>query len=378
MKRPTRWILASLAVATLALQAGCAAKAKGGMESQDGLVRHRQAAPPEAMFQKALHGEASNGPSAPPASPPEAATRIVHYNGFARLRVTGTTDALDHASTLATDAGGYVEKLTPTSITLRVPVAQFASIFAAVLKLGDVLSKSVTAEDVTEAYEDLDLRLQTAKATRDRLVALLAQAKKEAERIQLLQEIQRLSEEIDDLETSIKTLTSLAAFSRITAEVMPRQAASVRSTSDEIAEFRWIQRLSPFNHDVANEGRRLDIAAPSGTVLLSKEGPWTAESADGAVLRTSRRKNAPRGDSAFWVEAIRTRLAPEFASATVFDAGQFKLVEFVDRTDSPYHYLVGVRVEGNDLDLVEVYYPTPAQQARYGDAVLSVIVKGMP
>jgi hypothetical protein len=383
MKEGTHWLFACLLIPALALQTGCAAKKAMLVADAAGAEAVYQGRLEGAVLAKGLRrtdGGADEGHSSldemmRDASPAPSA-RLIHYNGFARLRVTDVTEALDEASAIATSRGGYVEKLTATEITIRVPVAEFAAVLDQVLKLGDVLDKSVTAEDVTEAYADLDLRLQIARATRERLLALLGGAKTEKERIEMLREIQRLTEEIDDLGTEIKTLASLAALSRITMQVEPRQSASPRSTDDEIAEFRWIQRVSPFRRDVAGEGSRLEIDCPPGMVVVSKNGAWIAESADGAVLWTSRRRNEPRGESAFWIEAIRTRLASEFASAEVTEAGTFHLIELVDRSDEPYHYLVGVRANENHLDIVEIYYPTAAHKARYGDAILSSIAKG--
>jgi hypothetical protein len=384
MNDSTHRLLACVAIVALALQTGCAAKkqamrvsgprAAAGLAPQEagaifakGLRRVSEAEEARPSLDEVMR-DASTAPSA----------RLIHYNGSARLRVTGVSEALDRAAKIAASRGGYVEKLAATEITIRVPVAEFAAAFEELLKLGDVLDKSVTAEDVTDSYSDLDLRLQVARATRERLLSLLAAVKTEKERIELLREIQRLTEEIDDLGTEIKTLASLAALSRITVRVEPRQSLSRQPTNDEIAEFRWIQRLSPFRREVAAEGSRLEIACPTGMVVLSKDGAWIAESADGAVLWTSRRRNEPRGDSAFWLDAIRTRLAPDFASAEVTDAGTFHFIEFVDRADDPYHYLVGVRTQDDHLDIVEVYYPTPAHKMRYGDAILSSIAKGEP
>jgi len=306
----------------------------------------------------------------------KATRRLIYYNGFARLRATDVDDTRNAVVQLATEAGGFVERLTGSSVTVRVPVDHFEAIFDQVLGLGDVLEKSTTAEDVTDAYTAVDLRLQTARATRDRLVALLARARTEAEKLQLLREIQRVTEEIDRLEAQIKTLASLASFSRITVEISAREALSARSSDEEIAEFRWIQALSPFRRDVSMQGKPLKMTVPEGMVALSANRSFVAESADGAVFWSSRRPNRPEGDTAFWLEALKTRLAPEFATADVQTAGAFQLLRLVDRSDTPYRYLVGVRVDGDELELLEIYFPTEAHEKRYGEAVRASIAKG--
>jgi len=301
---------------------------------------------------------------------------MVHYDAHAELRVTDPARASEAAAEIADAAGGFVEHSNSSSVTLRIPVERFRETLAKLLALGEVVSKSVTARDVTDAYTDVDLRLGVARATRERLIALLASATKEKERIELLKEIQRLSEEIDQLETNLATLKSLAALSRVTLSLLARQPLGQRGQRELVAEFRWIDELSPFRNDVAQRGERLALAEPKGMVALSKDGPWVAESADGVVLRTSRHPNVPRGSTSFWLQAIRSRLAPEFASAETSSAGDFELIELVDRADDPYHYVVGVRAAGDHLDLVEVHYPSRAQVDRYRDAVLAVIAGG--
>ena len=87
-------------------------------------------------------------------------------------------------------------------------------------------------------------------------------------------------------------------------------------------------------------------------------------------------RTAGGGGTAFWIDAIKTRMASEFASAEVKDAGGFKVLELVDRTENAYRYLVGVKVDGDHLKLIEGYYPGDAQQTRYGASVLEAIRKG--
>lgn len=302
--------------------------------------------------------------------------RSVHYNGYARMRVTRPTEVLDQVVAMTTKQGGFVERLSSTSVTVRVPVDQFQSTFDQLVKLGDVLEKSITAQDVTDALMEIGLRLETARATRERLIALLAKARTEEEKLQLLAQIQRVSEEIDRLEAQIRTLESLASFSRITVEVVQREAMSARSNGDEIAEFQWIQNLSPFRRDVAGWGERLPFQVPEGLVELDNKRMFLTESADGAVFWASRRENKPRGSSEFWLDALRVRLEPEFDTPTVEKWGRYHMLRLVDRSESPYVYWVGVATEGDKLELVEVHYPSLAHEQRYGAKVKASVEGG--
>jgi len=295
--------------------------------------------------------------------------RMVHYSGWARLRVDKVETATDTLSALAKASGGWVERMGGNSITLRVPVGDFRAKMAEILKMGEVLDKNISAQDVTEAFLSVELRLQTARGARDRLVALLAKSEDENEKLALVREIQRLSEEIDRLESQGKTLGALANFSRITVELVPREALAWQGAGAESLTFAWIRALSPFNDDIVGTGKRLKLPVPDGMVELDLKRRFIAESPDGARIWSGKLQSLTLGDSAFWVSALQERFGKEFASAEVRTYGQLKVLRLVDRGDNPYTWLIGVRAEGKTLHLVEVLFPDAAAEARYGAAV---------
>jgi len=165
-------------------------------------------------------------------------------------------------------------------------------------------------------------------------------------------------------------------MSRITVGLVPREALSNRNAGVDIAELAWIRNLSPFKTWVSKGGERLEIETPEGFVELSPKGQFVVESADGARLWTGELENQPRGDTDFWLSAIQERLADEFGSAEIIEKGSFKLLRLVDREEDPYTYIIGVRADGKTLDLVEIYYPSAAQEDRHGEAILAVIGGG--
>ncbi len=322
--------------------------------------------------------DAAGAPEEPPApplasEPPDELPpqdRRVHYSGWISLLATDPEQVVADAVAIAEDAGGYVERRTLTEATLRVPVEHFSEAWSAALALGDVLDKSLSAEDVTDTYLAVALRLETARATRARLQELLAAADDGAEKLSLLREIQRLTELIDQLEARSRTLSQLASFSRLTVQASPRQAYAQGAEHPEPEGFQWIRQLSPFRRDVTGEGRPLQLAVPEGMVALDVGRQFVAESADGAVVWSGRIPNDPQGDTEYWMAAVRERLEPEFGGAELHQVGGFAVLRLLEPgADSPYRYLVAVRAAGRWLELVEVYYPGPEQEERYGEAV---------
>jgi len=302
MKIPTRILFPLLLLLLLLLLPSCAQK----MAYQDSYAYYDEAPPAPAaevvedsirMSRKSKksgrafsRAESAREMLAPEEPEPEAkaeapkAERMIHYSGWARLRVTRVDQGADAVAKIASEAGGHVERIGHDHVVVRVPAARFDAVFAQLLGLGEVMEKSISAQDVTEAFQSVELRLQTARTTRDRLVALLAQAEEDEEKLRLLKEIQRVSQQIDAMEAQIRTLSQLASFSRITIELVPREALAWSGAGEPTAEFAWIRALSPFDHDVVRQAKKLRLPVPEGMVALAPRGRFIAESADGSKI----------------------------------------------------------------------------------------------
>lgn len=359
------FFLLCLCLLLLFITGGCSKKAKIDHEKYAEFIQVQGASEAESPAQRMIAGPVSAQPAA----------RMIHYDGFIRLRATDPPATLQTAADRVIACGGYVERMDETSAAFRVPVARFQAVFDETLKLGDVLKKSITVQDITESFQDTGLRLQIAEATRKKLMELLNKTTKEEEKLRLLREIHRLNEEIEQLINQKDTLSALASFSRLTLEILPRQEISRDEKPDDIREFEWIQSLSPFERDVAQQDEYLAFEVPKGMVPLDRKHLWVAESADGAVFWAHRRSNYPKGDTDFWFEAIKTRIEPEF-TATVSNVGNFKLLRLMSRTTAPYVYLIGVHVVDDRLEMVEIYFPSTTQETRYWESVSQSIAGG--
>ncbi|MEZ4236335.1 MAG: DUF4349 domain-containing protein [Myxococcota bacterium] len=301
--------------------------------------------------------------------------RDVHHHGVAHLQAQRPQEVIDAVAALAVEAGGRVDRADGQSVEVRVPVATFDACFRAVLALGEVIDQRVTAEDVTDQLQDHGMRVAALQRKLDRLVALLAQARDETQRLALLDQIARTTEQLDLEKTQLRTLQDLAALSRIAVVVSPE--ASARVASGAAAEgMGWLGALSPF--DRSAPGRRaVPLAVPEGMVALSARGPFHAESADGAALWTLAVPNEPAGDGAFWRAALRDQLGDGFAAPTERALGGWSCLD-VDQAEqeAPYHWTVCLRTTGRWVEVAQAYYPSPAHRQRHGDAVELALVGG--
>jgi hypothetical protein len=334
--------------------------------------------PPPMVVAEAPPAEPEPAPSPAPEAPVKAEKRMVHYAGYARLRVTRVQESLDAIAAVAIGRGGRVEALTSTSIVVRVPVEDFAAAWAEIRQTGDVLDESVTAEDVTEAFFAMDLRVKTLTVTRDRLVALLAKAETEDEKISLLREIQRVTEALDQFERQLRTLRGLADYSRISVNLVPREAVGAGDSGPHVSGFGWIEALSPFNRSVGADERRAALPVPDGMVALSPKGQFVAESPEGAALWTGRVPNDPQAEAGFWIDAVVARLSDDFATATRTERGAWSCVTLVDASEEPYTWEVCAQADPADKNLVlaQAWYPDAEAVTRYAAAVAVALAGG--
>lgn len=159
------------------------------------------------------------------ASPVHAPMLI--YTGRVQMAVYEVRSSLGEVEVLARSMGGFLAKRDDRSITIRVPAARFDEAMRRIEKMGDMLSRDVQVEDVTEEFNDVDIRLKNARAVRDRLEQLLSKAAKVEESIQIEKELERVALTIERLEGRMKFLKDRAAFSTITVIFQPRSAVEL-------------------------------------------------------------------------------------------------------------------------------------------------------
>ncbi len=102
-------------------------------------------------------------PNAQDAAAIDLATRQVHNQASIGLQVDNPEDKSERIAQIVKDAGGYVADNTlstngdgtrTANLTVNVPVAQFDDILARLSKLGQVQSKNITGEDITDKTSD--------------------------------------------------------------------------------------------------------------------------------------------------------------------------------------------------------------------------------
>jgi hypothetical protein len=135
--------------------------------------------------------------------------------------------SIDAVEGLGRDLGGFLARRADQMIVIRVPAARFDEAISRLEKMGDLLHRNVTAEDVTEEFTDMEVRLKSARAVRERLEQLLAKAQKVEESVMIERELERVAGEIERMEGRLKFLRDRAAYSTITVTFQPRRGETV-------------------------------------------------------------------------------------------------------------------------------------------------------
>lgn len=209
----------------LAATASCANKAMEPMEGLPSAARAKSAdaAGPElaAMALEEAFDEAA-APS-PGEAPKDAVERKLIKSGRLELEVEGLAALAAAAQVYVASIGGYVESSSidayNVSLALRVPSARFEPAMDALEafsgKGGRVLSRTASAEDVTERWMDLEGSVKNLKVLEERYRRYLTETKDIEEILQVERRLSELRREIEELEGELKGLGRLVSFSRI-------------------------------------------------------------------------------------------------------------------------------------------------------------------
>lgn len=169
-----------------------------------------QAGPPDATPSPKPTEAADNRAAVDP--------RKVVYTAKFILMVTNIRDAQDKATRVAQEQGGFMQSLSPDQIVLRVPAGKFYGAIGELTPLGFVAHREIRAQDVSEAYTDLEVRIKNARTLRDRIAELLAKSEDRKVVLELEKELVRATTELEQLEAQVNRLKNQVELATITID----------------------------------------------------------------------------------------------------------------------------------------------------------------
>jgi hypothetical protein len=153
-----------------------------------------------------------------------AATRKIIYHAEVRVKVADMARTNVQMDSLTRSYGAYVSDASETRLDgewrhqmkIRVVPSRFQAMLGSLNGLGTLEAKSLGSDDVTAEHADVSARLGTKRALEQRYVALLGQAKKVSEILEIEEKLAEVRGDIESTESRLKTLNDQVAYSTIT------------------------------------------------------------------------------------------------------------------------------------------------------------------
>ncbi len=244
------------------------------------------------------------------------------YNATLGLQVDRVSVVQQKAKAVVESHGGYIGDSSPGRMQARVPADRFEEALDALSALGNVSQRVITAEEASERVVDLESRLRSLHALRDRLIAMIDRAENIEHALKVQQELARVIDQIELINGRLRLTKQQIAYATIDLTISPTPAEQRLTPGIPVA---WVRDLGDVFRqrgtiDVTTPRRLRDgvsIDLPDGFIKMSQENYVTrAIDANGVQIRVRRHKNFDGGSTRFWQQLI-TRSLDDNAGLTL-------------------------------------------------------------
>lgn len=116
---------------------------------------------------------------------------------------------------IANQYEGYMVEQSNNITTIRVPAKAQSEVGSIIEGMGYVAAKEIFGKDVTEEYEDLNIKLETLEKARNRYLELLSRAETVDAALDVERELERVNRDIDLLKGKLNSMTHLIEYATI-------------------------------------------------------------------------------------------------------------------------------------------------------------------
>ncbi|MBR4940664.1 MAG: DUF4349 domain-containing protein, partial [Clostridia bacterium] len=171
-------------------------------------------------------GETNNTSSLQLGTPDPSRKLIYHVNYS--LETKTFDSSVTSLLALTESLGGYTESSDTrggngseryATYVLRIPSEKLTDFIAGVGNIGSILSESLSTEDVTLEYVDIESHLTSLRAQETRLLELLSEAKDLSEVLMIEESLTGVRYEIESYTTRLNTISSLVSYSTVTVSL---------------------------------------------------------------------------------------------------------------------------------------------------------------
>lgn len=145
--------------------------------------------------------------------------------------------------------GGYIadtwSNRNNMNVTVKVPSSSFEDAMNSTGDFGELLSRSISTEDVSENYYDLETRLETRKILQKKLESYLTGAKSISDLLEIERQLNDVTSELESMEKQFRRLSNQIDFSTIS--ISCRLPANTTEAGFETPDF--LQGLKDFGYN---------------------------------------------------------------------------------------------------------------------------------
>ncbi|WP_099159126.1 DUF4349 domain-containing protein [Virgibacillus ndiopensis] len=179
--------------------------------------------------------------------------RKIIYTANLSIEVKGYKKALDEIRTQASDRGGYIvesnmyedaeNETTNGHVTVRIPQEEFQE-FITLVEEGSskVLESSVSGQDVTEEYVDLEARLKSKRVVEKRLLSFMEQAEKTEDLLTISNDLAKVQEEIEEITGRMKYLQNKTDLATVTIQIQEKNVSLSGMSKDDLNTWEQIKQ----------------------------------------------------------------------------------------------------------------------------------------
>lgn len=227
-----------LIFALLATACQAASRAEPSMPMNEEIAMDRAASDSGAGFAAPQEYDATivdiqNQPAGGEGTDP-AGERIVIKNASLSIAVENPAENLGAVTKLADELGGFVVssnlykttlpsglEVPQANITIRVPAERLDEALTRIKSgAGEILGETVSGQDVTREYTDLQSRLKNLEEAEAQLQAIMDEAFRTEDVINVFNQLTYYREQIEIVRGQIQYYESSAAFSAITVDIL--------------------------------------------------------------------------------------------------------------------------------------------------------------
>jgi hypothetical protein len=193
----------------------------------------------------------------------------VERDGF-RAAIGRATRAVAAADGFVVSSSVDDEEGRRGTMVVRVPSESFEDVLANLRELGTVQRESVSGEDVSQEFVDLEARLRNARTQEAVYLRLFDAATTIRETIRIQQELEGVQLQIEEIEGRLRYLRDRTALGTISLDLVEAGAAA----DEGLFRGAWEQAVAMIKGFVAGLISALGVLVPMAMLALVGLGVW--------------------------------------------------------------------------------------------------------